>query len=90
MTYKKVKASITKNKKQHLSFIGRNGHILMGVIAGWSLAHWFVHYAGGTWPHDVFIGEALLEVINKLGGLTAVVSAVIAIYTVYKKKEQAK
>ncbi len=90
MTYKRVKARIVKNKKQHFLLAGKGGHAVLGLIAGWSAAHWFVHYAGGTWPHDVFIGEALLEVINKLGGLTAVVSAAIAIYTVYKKKEQAK
>lgn len=83
-----IKKKIIQHKTKHVLFAGKIGYAALGVIAGWSAAHYFVHYAGGIWPQDVLFFEAVIEVINKLGGLTVVVGAGIALYTVYMKKQK--
>lgn len=69
-----------KNKEKHISFAGKAGYFILGTAAGWSAAHYF----GGMWPKD-FLINTVIDLINRLGGLTAVVGAGIAIYNVYIK-----
>ncbi len=84
-----IKKKIIEHKEKHVLFAGKGGYFIMGLIAGWSAAHYFVCYAGGgVWPHDISVFDAAIEIINKLGGLTAVVGAGIALYTVYWKKQK--
>jgi len=89
MTYKSVKASVTKHKQKHVLFAGKGGYFVLGAIAGWSIAHYFVCSSiNGVWPHDILYFDFVIEIVDKFGGLTAVAGVAIAIYTVYMKKQK--
>ena len=81
-----LKEKVVKHKEKHVLFAGKGGYFILGIIAGWSAAHYFVcSSVTGVWPHEILYLDFLIEIANKLGGFTAVVGAVIAIYTVYLK-----
>jgi hypothetical protein len=86
MNYKSVKARVTKHKEKHILFASKGGYLFLGIIAGWSAAHYFVCSSdSGVWPHEILYIDFLIELVNKMGGLTVVVGAAVAIYTVYLK-----
>lgn len=73
--------------------VRRIGYMLAGIPIGWSFCHHYVNTYGGVYPNissvryfiDLFGNLQIIDSINSLGGISAVVGAVIAIMTAYFK-----
>lgn len=87
MKINEAKQIIIKNKKKHFLLAGRCGYFFLGAIAGWSAAHYFVIYAGGSWPMNKLFLDVIVDLIDRLGGLSVVIGAVVAIYNIYVKRK---
>jgi len=95
---------MSNEKKQNIKYgakrIGkRYGYILVGIPVGWAMCRHYVEIHGAVFPNVSFITYLfnlvsmlhIVDLINSLGGITAVVGGLVAIITtVYRIKKDKK